>query len=488
MVSSARIALAAAVGAVLLAGAGAAQAAAAGAGSGIRWGRAQEVPGLAALHTGHAVVSAVSCPRTGSCGAGGSYLDLSRHSHAWVVNMAGGRWGRAQEAPGTAALDKGGAAGIASVSCPSPGNCAAGGFYTDGSGHGQAFVADEVHGHWHAAQEASGTAALNQGGAARIVLVSCPSPGNCSAGGDYTDGSGHGQVFVASEVDGRWHAAQEVPGTAALNQGNSAGLYSVSCASAGNCAAGGFYLGAFSTKYGVSAVDAFVVSERDGRWSSAQEVPGTRAPNVTGDARVLSVSCPSPRNCAAGGAYVVPADPDGAVVAFVVSQRNGRWGKARQVPGLPGPAVINASGSVNSVSCASPGNCSAGGYYASGVNGALYHAFVVSEKNGRWGKAEQVPGTASHVTWYNNQVSSVSCPSAGNCGVGGAYGNTEAFVAGQKNGRWHTAEQAPGTAALNLGGDAQVSSVSCPSAGICIAAGSYKDATGRTEAFVGGAR
>jgi hypothetical protein len=72
--------------------------------------------------------------------------------------------------------------------------------------------------------------------------VSCASAGNCSAGGNYTDSSSHGQVFVVSQVNGTWHAAIEVPGTAALNQAGFTNLASVSCGSAGNCSAAGFYL------------------------------------------------------------------------------------------------------------------------------------------------------------------------------------------------------------------------------------------------------
>jgi hypothetical protein len=41
---------------------------------------------------------------------------------------SGGTWGTAQEVPGTAALNIGGAAQVNSVSCGSAGNCSAGGF------------------------------------------------------------------------------------------------------------------------------------------------------------------------------------------------------------------------------------------------------------------------------------------------------------------------------------------------------------------------
>ena len=125
------------------------------------------------------------------------------------------------------------------MSCASAGDCSAGGSYTDDSIHTQAFVVSQVNGTWHAAIEVPGTAALNQGGGAQVSSVSCASAGNCSAGGHYPDSSGHRQAFVVSQTNGTWGTAEEVPGTAALNQGRNAGIASVSCGSAGNCSAGG---------------------------------------------------------------------------------------------------------------------------------------------------------------------------------------------------------------------------------------------------------
>ena len=46
--------------------------------------------------------------------------------------------------------------------------------------------------------------------------MSCASAGNCAAGGRYRDG-GHLQGFVAGERNGLWGKAIEVPGLAALN-------------------------------------------------------------------------------------------------------------------------------------------------------------------------------------------------------------------------------------------------------------------------------
>jgi hypothetical protein len=148
----------------------------------------------------------------------------------------GGTWGKAQEVPGTAALN-----GITSVSCASAGNCSAGGNYTSaGSLDFQAFVVSEVNGTWRKSEEVPGTAALNTGGSAEVTSVSCASAGDCSAGGN---------GFVVSEVNGTWRRAEEVRGSAAFNKGG-ARIISLSCASAGHCSA-----------VGVSSAFLFVVSE-----------------------------------------------------------------------------------------------------------------------------------------------------------------------------------------------------------------------------------
>jgi hypothetical protein len=142
----------------------------------------------------------VSCASAGNCSAGGHYSDTSYpHFQAYVVSQVNGTWHTAIKVPGTAALNQGGNAGISSVSCASAGNCSAGGLYKDSSGHHQALVVSQVNGTWHTAIEVPGSATLNQGGNAGIPSVSCGSAGNCSAGGHYKDSSGHSQALVASE-------------------------------------------------------------------------------------------------------------------------------------------------------------------------------------------------------------------------------------------------------------------------------------------------
>jgi hypothetical protein len=450
-----------------------AQTATAGVRAAASFGRAITVPGLAALNTGkNANVLSVSCPAPGKCAAGGYYKNHG--IKGFVVSKKNGRWGKAIQVPGLAALNKGGQAEVLSVSCSSPGRCAAGGYYGNHGNpfdptSGRGFVVSEQNGRWGKAVQVPGLAALNKGGNAEVNSVSCATQGGCAAVGSYTDAGGHQQGFVAVKSNGVWGNAIGVPGLAALNIGGNADVNSVSCASPGNCAAGGSY---YSDASGHQ--EAFVVSENNGSWGTAQQVAGNL--NVGKIAGINSVSCASAGNCSAGGRY---RDGSENYQAFVINEVNGTWAAAHEVAGN-----LNSNGlaSVDSMSCASPGNCSAGGDYDYDYN----FGFVVSEKNGVWGQAINVPGLGA-LAFRFSDVLSVSCASAGNCAAGGDYetpGGSQGFVAIQKNGVWGKATTVRGLGALKKGRFAGVESVSCATAASCAAGGNYSPA-GRRLAFQG---
>jgi hypothetical protein len=89
------------------------------------WGKAIEVLGLARLSAGHGgTLNLVSCSSAGNCSAGGNYTDRLGHQQAFVVNEKNGSWGKAIEVPRLAALNTGEDARVVSLSCGSAGNCA----------------------------------------------------------------------------------------------------------------------------------------------------------------------------------------------------------------------------------------------------------------------------------------------------------------------------------------------------------------------------
>jgi len=423
------------------------------------WGHAIQVPGTAGYT---ATVNSVSCPKAGTCAAGGQF-SRGPNAPAFVIDETNGSWGNATRV--RFAVGGKGTANVTSVSCATGRNCAAAGWYTDGSHHFRAFVVDERKGRWRTAINVTGVAAFSGVGYSIIDSVSCGTPGNCAAGGEYSNVSKHG-AFVVEETNGTWHKAIPVPGLATLSGGSQAVVQSVSCATAGNCAAGGFYFSSDGTH-------AFLANETNGVWGNAIEVPGTAALGA-GDVGVSSLSCGAAGNCAAGGVYIDAADRQHA---FVVDETNGSWGNAIEVPGT---ATLNSGGraEVTSISCATAGNCAAAGSYTDGTDFATGHphTFVVDETNGSWGTAVEPPGIGVDAV-----AKSISCATAGNCTVTGTAGGV--FVADETNGSWGNAIVVPGTAGVDGIG---VNSVSCGAPGVCVVGGYHDGHGGDQVAFVAG--
>src|ERR1700683_3786616 len=106
---------------------------------------------------------------------------------------AGGTWGKAEEIPGTAKLNVGGTASVNSLSCSSPGNCAVGGSYALKTGE-SAFLATQRSGGWRTAFKVSGSIMKSQN--SQVTSVSCSSAGNCAAAGSYEDSGSRTPAFV----------------------------------------------------------------------------------------------------------------------------------------------------------------------------------------------------------------------------------------------------------------------------------------------------
>ena len=89
-------------------------------------------------------VLSVSCAPAGHCAAGGFYTVASGHSQAFVAVERDGVWGRAIQVPGLAALNTGRDAQVLWVSCAPAGICAAGGTYTGRRRQSQGFVVSQT--------------------------------------------------------------------------------------------------------------------------------------------------------------------------------------------------------------------------------------------------------------------------------------------------------------------------------------------------------
>ena len=387
-------------------------------------------------------------------------------------NQAGAVWGRATTLRAVPGVALGSGAYLYSLSCASRGNCSAVGSYSIKQNHHRAIVVNERDGQWGKVEALPGLTARDDGLNTGAFVVSCASPGNCSAGGTYSLGRSQLLIFVANERDGVWGRAVTIRNVRAIETGDFADLSTISCASPGNCSAGGEFYGAYSAR-------AFVLDEVGGKWGGIEPVTGTSTYAMEGST-VSSISCSAPGDCSVVGTTQKGSNGQ---PPFTLDETNGVWGHPEVVPGL---AALSSGGTdfVISLSCASVGNCGARGTYR--AQSGVTQSYLVDETHGEWGRAFGIPGMVALDGRHIEQLNAISCGSPGNCSAGGSYGNgshEQAFLVNEVNGRWGTPMLISGLAALNQGHFTSVTDISCSSAGNCGAIGTYSGAQGYVQAF-----
>jgi hypothetical protein len=432
------------------------------------WGGAHQVD-LSGLRpgSGPSGIDAMSCASPGNCSAGGHYTDSAQDRQAFVVTEHGGTWGRPVELTSGGLRDFGsGQPLITSLTCPVANNCAVAGFYHDAAGKERPFITASLSDVWDSVETVGFNGGLIPGGVnSKIISMSlCAAFTECAMGLTAPIG-GANEALVTTSINA---PAQLVPGIQQLNAGHAAEVDSVSCASAGDCLAGGFY-----TDAGLHA-HPFIAADKNSTWGPGTEVPGlASAGSVATAASVLSVACPAEGDCSTGGFFT---DGNQHEQAFVYSQAHGAWGIPQPIPAV---ARLNSGGRAHvvAVSCGAPGDCSAVGQYA-GAAGT--QGFALSEAGFTW---RMTPKVRLFPTPY--AYTQLSCPAAGTCVAGGSQtdgtGHDRPFVELETGGRWGSAhELAP---KLNQG-DGELTALSCPKPGVCAAGGSYTDERGNVRAFV----
>ena len=443
-----------------LAGAVAVAPAAAAAGAPVlgHWAKAAAVPGMSALTSSSSTVSVVSCAPSADCAMGGTYDDTLGNPQAWVASGHAGTWANAIALPGFIPT-KGGHSQINGVSCATGNYCVAVGETSTDQLSDRATVAVDLFGTWQQAMTIPGLDSSDS----QALSVSCPSVGNCTVVGSYRDANNAKQPFVEDEVNGTWGFFHTFASFPQLNTGQFAELNSVSCESPGNCSAVGEYATLGGTPH------AFLVAEVSGTWHLPGPLIFFLAPS-TGRA----VSCPASGNCELTG---TDADANGQIQA-VAEQTNSGGQEAIQF--LTSSTDLNVGGTAlaNSVSCASDGNCVVVGHYTDATG--RWQPFIGEERDGTWQNTMPVPGIAAVDAGHFSDLQSVSCASPGNCAAFGFYtdasGNGQVLTTDEVNGTWGSAARLPGPS--NQGIFSPQSSVSCWSAGNCAVGGVIASSTG----------
>jgi hypothetical protein len=276
--------------------------------TGYQWSAVAEVPGLSALNVeGFAEPAGQSCPAPGDCVVTGYYATDTPAgavaSRPFAAVEADGTWQAAAQVI-LPALSPDGTGTANSLSCPAVGKCVIAGAYQPAvtASPSTGFVVTQTPAGWSAPVTFPGVA---------IDAISCPSAGNCAATAQDDTAN---VADVTNEVHGTWGKVSPLPGVTGLSyNGEKAAvseIFNLVCPSAGNCTAAGTYFTNLSAS--PPAQNVFVASEVGGKWWSARVPAGLLALNTAGYASVAGLDCAAAANCVVGGDYDSTAADQGA--------------------------------------------------------------------------------------------------------------------------------------------------------------------------------
>jgi hypothetical protein len=262
-----------------------------------------------------------------------------------------------------------------------------------------------------------------------------------------------------------------VPAGGAVGAGESASLTSISCALPGWCTAGGSY------RNSAGGRQAMIETEADGTWGAPQPVAlpsgaSTSAKNES--ATITSVSCVVTGFCVAVGSYRGSGNG-----TLIVSEAGGFWATGITLPSVSGE--ITGGGVLDSISCASAGNCVAVG--TSTTSKGLIEPTIATEVAGAWAKPLLPTLPAGDDETVPTSLS-VSCPAAGDCVIAGTdypvSGPQLPLIVAESNAHWQPAETIgplPGSLA-DVNQVTSLGAIDCAAVGQCTAVGNDKTATG----------
>jgi hypothetical protein len=311
---------------------------------------------------------------------------------------------------------------LKSLDCPGVGSCTAFGAYKNASGtsHPVGFFDTLSNGSW-TAQTAPQPA---DAAAHQFVInesVSCPSAGPCAASANYDNGNGREQAEVLTQsAGGTWTAEPApLPADAATGTNLFSEALDVSCAT-GVCVAGGDYTN-------TGGQDAALLDRFDGsQWSvlSSPE-PGNAGTGSNQFAQIGSVSCTFD-GCVGAGSY---HDSSGGTRPLINTIDSTGGVTAAEGP-QPADAATgsNTDGFFNSVSCLSLNQCTAVGAYHNTVAASNDLALLDSMSGGSWTNTTvPLPSNAATGASAISDLAAVSCPVGGSCEAAGDYSDPNQF-------------------------------------------------------------
>jgi hypothetical protein len=333
--------------------------------------------------------------------------------------------------------DQGSNSYLDSVSCVSSADCVAAGYSSKTS------TVDTLIETWNGTSWSVTPSANEVSSNDTLLGVSCSSPSNCMAVGDYQPEPG-GEILNLAEV---WNGTTWSLTTTPSPGSSSNFLRGVSCVSDSDCVAAGYYISGSSRQ-------TLIETWNGTTWSMSV------TPNQGDDDQLLAVSCSRTRNCKAVGSYLKGP----ALQTLVETLNKSGW----SITPSPSPSGRKKASLLDGVSCTSIADCVAIGSY----NHKTQTLSLVEMWNGTSWSVIPSPDPSAQ----NNDPRGVSCVDDTDCTAVGVYYNGsdtgQTFVETWDGSTWSTTSSPNvGTEINGLGG------VACVDTAYCVAVGSYANGT-----------
>ncbi|MDQ2839035.1 MAG: hypothetical protein M3Y89_16720, partial [Actinomycetota bacterium] len=343
------------------------------------------------------------------------------------------------------------------VACPAAGSCIA-----VGGGDNSASILTLAGGTWTPMPVPPLPANAN-GTAAGLSWVVCPAVDYCVAAGSYTEVvSGNNLGLIETLSNGSWSAIQAPVPADALDGSGLIRLSDLACGAVGSCVLVGNYVDTAGDTQALSDVLSA------GSWTPVR-LPLPAVHDYDPLASLASVACPAAGACTAVGSYDVLDSTTGPLVETL---SGGIW----SATAAPLPTGYSSDGAgLTSVSCPATGWCLAVGP-APNIRQTM-NGFVDTLSDGQW-TSRDAPMPANASSYPFASLGPVTCVAVGSCTMVGQYDDNQAprvsrvLLASLADGRWSSI-QAPLPADAIAKPHPSLRSLSCVSAGSCVAVGSY---------------
>lgn len=285
----------------------------------------------------------VSCPSESQCFGVGTYFDGG--NQGMVLAWDGSSWSAAQ-APVPADASPNPGIDLYGVSCATTSSCIATGQYQDNLGNQRGLLLTWSGQEWTASAAPPLPGVKSNGFVvSALMAVSCASPDACFTGGYIQDRLGNLLPYLVGWSDGEWHPVQvTLPPDAAKGKTNQqqAMIKGLSCASATDCVAIGFYNDTSGNEQGL------LLTWNGDDWTSAKApLPADAGSNPW--VELNGVSCPTAVACYVAGTY---EDSDSQPFGLILQGAGSSWEPV---------ASLTATYNLAGISCPAADQCFAVG-------------------------------------------------------------------------------------------------------------------------------